>query len=195
MLGEAMVAKLLDYVAARRTDFKSSVGYGESHELRSSLSLTDPGPFKAPIENFVRGIAASAFAELNVAERVGEPEVADFAAYRDGDHFGAHIDTTVHPTRVRVVTCVYYFAMIPHRFSGGDLRLYGLRTFSGSGSASVVDVAPETDTMVVFPSWLRHEVLPVRVPSGAWGDSRFSLNCVLHRVQRSAVSKSADARA
>lgn len=49
-----------------------------------------------------------------------------------------------------------------------------------------VDVPPESDTLVAFPSWLRHEVLPVHVPSGAWRDSRFAINCWLHRARQAA---------
>lgn len=45
-----------------------------------------------------------------------------------------------------------------------------------------LELETETDTLMFFPSWLRHEVLLVRVPSGAWVDSRFTVNCRIHRV-------------
>lgn len=50
-------------------------------------------------------------------------------------------------------------------------------------------MAPETDTLVAFPSWLRHEVLPVRVPSGDWADCRFSINCWLLRANPASGGK------
>ena len=53
---------------------------------------------------------------------------------------------------------------------------------AGGAAAPHVDIVPETDTLVVFPSWMSHEVLPVRVPSGAWIDRRFTINCWIHRV-------------
>jgi Rps23 Pro-64 3,4-dihydroxylase Tpa1-like proline 4-hydroxylase len=53
---------------------------------------------------------------------------------------------------------------------------------SQADSPRFIDINPDTDAMVVFPSWLRHEVLPVHVPSGAWLDRRFTINCWLHRA-------------
>jgi hypothetical protein len=40
-----------------------------------------------------------------------------------------------------------------------------------------VDITLEAYSLVVFPSWPRHEVLPLNVPSGAWADGRFSTDC------------------
>jgi Rps23 Pro-64 3,4-dihydroxylase Tpa1-like proline 4-hydroxylase len=114
-----------------------------------------------------------------------EPKEFTIHGYRDGSRFGAHLDTSEQLARVRVLSCVYYFAVTPRRFSGGELRLYGLPTLSSvqnNRPPAFVDIVPETDTLVVFPSWLCHEVLPVHVPSGAWLDGRFTINCWLHRV-------------
>jgi SM-20-related protein len=194
VFGAAVVAGLLDHVGAREADFQPSiVRYRNSQKIhrdgvvRSSLSLKDFGAFKAPLESYVRAIASEALTRFNLVEPAVEPKAVDIAAYRDGSHFGTHIDTNEHLTQVRVLSCVYYFSLLPRRFSGGELRLYGLPTLSTAGAPAFVDVVPETDTMVVFPSWMRHEVRPVSVPSGAWLDSRFSLNCWLHRASPAAA--------
>lgn len=190
VLGSETVAALLDYVNARAQDFrpgelrnretgKLKIDYG----LRNALYLLDVGPFAQPIERFVRGIAPEALAQLHVGEAAVVPREFELTAYGDGGHFGAHIDTDERRSRVRVLSCVYYFAASPRRFSGGELRLYGFPTLSAAKDAGppFVDIAPETDSLVAFPSWLRHEVLPVRVPSGAWTYGRFTINCWLHR--------------
>jgi Rps23 Pro-64 3,4-dihydroxylase Tpa1-like proline 4-hydroxylase len=57
----------------------------------------------------------------------------------------------------------------PRSFSGGEL------TIRSSG------VQPQGDTLVLFPSCSVHEVLPVRVPSGAFADSRFTVTGWIHR--------------
>jgi Rps23 Pro-64 3,4-dihydroxylase Tpa1-like proline 4-hydroxylase len=44
---------------------------------------------------------------------------------------------------------------------------------------------------VAFPSWLRHEVLPVHVPSGKWSDCRFSINCWMLRAPPAAAATAA----
>jgi SM-20-related protein len=197
VLGAGRVAALLDHVTARRDDFGPSIvstrGSGTfvvDDKLRRSLSLLDLGPFESEIDAAARSIAGAALAALHVAETAVEPRQFELVAFRDGDYLGAHIDTTARADKVRVLSSVYYFATTPRRFTGGELRLHGLpRPSAGSRPepAPHVDVAPDTDTLVVFPSMLRHEVLPVHVPSGAWLESRFTINCWLHRVQPSAA--------
>ena len=73
----------------------------------------------------------------------------------------------------------------------GDEVIVSPWTMSASATAILIwngipvfaDIEPETDSLVAFPSWLRHEVLPVRIPSAAWADGRFTINCWLHRAQ------------
>ena len=66
--------------------------------------------------------------------------------------FGAHVDTNELTDRVRVISCVYYFARTPGAFGGGELRLYGFPVRSRNAPVCV-DIVPETDTLVAFPSW------------------------------------------
>jgi len=190
VLGAGGVARLMDYVAEHESDFQSSRVRNRSsgqtridYNKRSNVTTTELGPFVAPFDAFVRKIAATALARLHVEDAELVPKEFQINAYRDGDKFRAHIDTSDRMTKIRVLSCVYYFAATPRRFNGGLLRLYAMPTLSvaKSGDTSFVDVPPDTDTMIVFPSWLRHEVLPVDVPTGAWLDSRFTINCWLHR--------------
>lgn len=192
VLGADTVAALLDYVIARERDFRPGVlrnrESGEirvDYSLRNAVCLPVPAPFAAQIESFVGNIAPHALAALRLGEAAVAPRELEFAAYRDGGHFGVHIDTHETLNRLRVLSCVYYFAATPRAFSGGELRLRGLPTLSAGrrDGAATVGIVPETDTLVAFPSWLSHEVLPVYVPSGAWKDSRFTINCWLHRVE------------
>jgi Rps23 Pro-64 3,4-dihydroxylase Tpa1-like proline 4-hydroxylase len=181
----------LDYVVAREADFVPGKVYnrltGEGKVdpgRRDCMFLGDLGPFQTAVRSSVCNLAATALTELRINEAAVEPKEFDISAYGDGGHFNIHIDTleTIH--RVRVLSCVYYFAAVPSRFTGGELRLYGLPAISAEGGAEpFVDITPETDTLVAFASWLRHEVRPVQVPSGAWADRRFAINCWVHRVQ------------
>jgi Rps23 Pro-64 3,4-dihydroxylase Tpa1-like proline 4-hydroxylase len=191
VLGQAKVAELIDYVTAHQADFKAAVVRSRitgqkrvDYGLRDSRTFWDLGPFKAPIEAFVRGIVESSIEQLHLAEPALEPKEFVILSYPDGSFFRPHIDTNEQLHKVRVLSCVYYFAVTPRRFSGGELRIYGMPTLSAAkgGAAQFAEIVPETDTMVVFPSWLRHEVRPVSVPSGEWQDSRFTINCWLHRA-------------
>lgn len=197
VLGSANVAELLQHVALRERNFRPAVvrnrRSGErrvDRGQRDCLVLGDLGPYRQMIETFVNNAMPRLLAELRLNEASVEPREFEICAYGDGGRFGVHVDTNELLDRVRVASCVYYFAASPQRFSGGELRLHGLPTLSAGkppGAPPFVDIAPETDMLVVFPSWLRHEVLPVRVPSGAWADWRFSINCWLLRRQRGAA--------
>jgi len=194
VMGQEYVTGLLKHVVERQGDFVSGTMHNrQTREIfmdpsvRWSLYLRDLGPFRDPIKAFMNAIAGPALKALHVIEPQVKPREFEITAYPDGGHIGEHIDTRTKKNQVRILSCVYYFAAAPRRFDGGELRLYGFpkRNFgeqSGSGPASFVDIEPRTDTLVVFPSWLRHQVLPVRVPSGAWADSRFTVNCWIHRA-------------
>lgn len=192
VLGPEYVAGLLNYVGAREGHFRAGVmSIRETGELiadplqRDAVYLADLGAFLAPIRSFVSAIAAPALSALHLNEARVKPREFFITAYRDGGHITEHVDTFNRLERVRILSCVYYFATTPRRFSGGELRLYGLPKGPAAeqrSTRSFVDIEPDTDTLVVFPSWICHQVMPARVPSGAWLDSRFTINCWIHRA-------------
>jgi SM-20-related protein len=192
VLGPSGAAGLLQQVAAREKDFRPAVVRNRrSGERRvdkavlDSLYLRDCGSLTQQIETFLRQSASRILSELHLEEPLVEPRESEICAYRDGNHLAPHIDTNEVAERVRVVSCVYYFPATPRRFSGGELRLYGFPARPGRDMSHIppfIDISPETDTLVAFPSWLRHEVRPVQVPSGLWTDSRFTINYWLHRT-------------
>jgi Rps23 Pro-64 3,4-dihydroxylase Tpa1-like proline 4-hydroxylase len=193
VMGAEYVEALLGYVADRQDDFRPARTHnrktGHSFvdlKVRDCLIFKDLGAFKNPIKSFIAAISDQALEALHLIEPEVEPKEFEIIAYGDGGHFGDHVDLRTGLERVRVLSCVYYFAATPRRFGGGELRLYGFPKRSIAGTEppplSFVDVEPDTDTLVVFPSWLRHKVLPVRVPSGAWADRRYTINCWVNRV-------------
>jgi SM-20-related protein len=194
-LGTETVAALLDYVAARERDFTpAKVRNPHSGRIRVDPAardcrrLKDFGSFKAPFCACLDRITAQALQQLGLFEPAVEPSEFEICAYGDGGHFTPHIDTFETLDRVRILSCVYYFAATPRRFGGGILRLYGFPSLSAKNGLEpqIVDIEPETDTLLVFPSWLRHEVLPVDVPSRAWVDGRFTITCWIRRTSQPA---------
>jgi SM-20-related protein len=192
ILGADYVAGLLDHVMARQSDFRTGLMHNrETGEVvadpgqRDSVYLTELGVFLGPIKAFASAIAVPALMALHLNETKVEPREFVITAYRDGGHIGEHIDTYERRERIRILSCVYYFATTPRRFAGGELRLYGFPKGPAAGqrsSMACVDIEPRTDTLVIFPSWIRHKVMPVRVPSRSWLDSRFTINCWMHRA-------------
>jgi SM-20-related protein len=107
----------------------------------------------------------------------------EMVAHGDGAFYAKHRDTNISLgpalSNRRVISAVYYFHRIPKSFSGGALRIY---PFAGGNEASAfADIEPTDDTLVFFPSWFPHEVLPVVCPSGRFEDSRFAINCWIRR--------------
>ena len=190
VLGASTVTDLLAYVIEREKDFRPSVVRNrESGERRvdtnrrNCLNLNDLGPFAARVKRLVSEVSDFALTKLGLVERAVIPREFAISTYGDGGHFSPHIDTAEMLDQVRIMSCIYYFAATPRRFGGGELRLFGFPTLSARGAPMrFVDIVPETDTMVVFPSWLCHEVLPVQVQTGAWTDRRFTINCWFHRT-------------
>ena len=104
----------------------------------------------------------------------------ELVAHGDGAFFGRHIDiftgADANIGQQLILSAVYYFHAQPKGFSGGVLRLFALGSLSYK-DVEFLDIEPEHDTLVVFPSWVPHEVRRVSCPSGRFADSRFAINC------------------
>lgn len=191
-LGPEAAAGLLAQVQAGAENFTPSQvwrgdKFAESNEVRSSLRL--PGRVGVDLTGFTDAVIAR-FDEL--LDGLGMPRFDIFHAERsivahgDGDFYRPHIDTRTQPgggapDSVRVISCVYYLNAEPKGFSGGELALHPLGVPVGSEPAALI--APVHDRLAVFPSFVPHEVLPITCPSGRFEDSRFSVNCWLHKAR------------
>lgn len=155
--------------------------------VRRSVFTDDIGELRGVIERQVAQVIPDLTRELGLSPfETGQIEI-EMVAHADGGFYTRHIDTCTGPSRPesgdRVISCVYYFFRQPKSFSGGELRLYPLRSKAEPAPAAI-DVAIENDTLVAFSSWMPHEVLPVSNPSTAFEDSRFSINCWVYRVSK-----------
>lgn len=121
------------------------------------------------------------------------PEYVELELVADGDgaHFVRHSDIPTGPGRRplggdakgqqdRLLSGVYYFHREPKAFSGGALRLH---RFGGVDvPEDWVDVEPEQNSFVAFPTWAPHEVRPISCPSRDFADSRLAVNAWLCRT-------------
>jgi Rps23 Pro-64 3,4-dihydroxylase Tpa1-like proline 4-hydroxylase len=103
---------------------------------------------------------------------------AQITASNDGDFFSAHSDNGHETILSRRITFVYFFHREPRQFGGGELCLHDSRgNFPTGGYQSIV---PQQNQIVFFPCSVLHEITPIECPSGAFVDSRFTLNGWLH---------------
>jgi SM-20-related protein len=107
----------------------------------------------------------------------------ELVAHGDGAFFARHNDTFTGPGQKgrgsRAISAVYYFHALPKAFSGGILRLHSLAASGKQGTFT--DIGPDRDTLVFFPSFFPHEVLPVKCTGGQFLDSRFAINFWVYR--------------
>lgn len=184
-LGEELVKRLLTYAEARQSDFSQS-GVGSSKEtsiinkeIRQSLMLWDFGDLQSVLQERFEALLPWAVSELHLSPiTLGRLEL-QLVAHGDGSFFREHLDTHMSQPDAktdRVLTAVYYFFRRPRRFTGGELRLFAFAPDT-DGTRRFIDIAPDHDMLLLFPSWAPHEVRPVSCPSGEFMDSRFAVNC------------------
>jgi Rps23 Pro-64 3,4-dihydroxylase Tpa1-like proline 4-hydroxylase len=192
-LGADTVAQLLGHAAERQAEFQPSrIGALSSDgsvdpDFRISSRLDVSRELERLVIGRVRECAGDLFLHLGIPAFEPSGWEVELVAHGHGAFFKRHIDTSVgapdmakNRTRsMRVVSLVYYFHRLPRRFHGGELRLHALTAPGSPGS--FVDIAPENDTALAFPSWFPHEVLPVTCESRVFMDSRFAVNCWLYR--------------
>lgn len=149
----------------------SKVKYGElDFKTRQSKSYELSTPVKALFQGFI----AKRFEEIFECLKTRAPSDPKFefqaVAHQDGDYYRVHIDTAMRKKgKRRLISCVYYLHSDPKAFSGGQLRLYSIN------GKMHVDIEPQNNRIVFFPSFYPHEVLPIRVGSKSFADSRFSI--------------------
>lgn len=134
------------------------------------------------VEDKLREILAPSLARLRMDEfPLGHIEI-QMTASGDGDYYRLHHDGD--ETSTRELSFVYFFHGEPRGYSGGELRLFDSEIIDGRRVPTDRSqiLSPRQDLLVLFPSRNEHELLPVRVPTKAFADSRFTVNGWIHRA-------------
>jgi len=194
-LDETSVETLLRLALSREAAFvPTKVGADKARafkpEYRTSLALRSLPELAAIFNARLRQLAPSLVAEMRLSAFDVRRVELELVAHGDGAFYKRHIDVRTGGDLKfqRVLSGVYYFNHQPKAFSGGALRLYAI-----GNSERFFDIEPVHNTFVAFPSWAPHEVMPVSCPSGAFVDSRFAVNCWMHRQAPPAAIEPSDA--
>lgn len=181
---------LTKYVLEREKDFRISEvvspgvpGSEIDYERRRSRVLMDFGDHQEMIVGRIRPHWRSALQRLGLEDFPIKRWEAQVTASNDGDFFRWHTDNGQPEIVSRAVTFVYFFHREPKPFTGGELRIYNPRLVAGQHipTSTYRVIVPEQNQLVMFSSFWPHEVTPVKCPSGAFADSRFTVNGWFHR--------------
>lgn len=185
-LDRPILEELLGWAVANEARFdqpRVGVKNKVDDSIRVSMTIRDFGPARLAIDRRVREKIPDIFRDLRVTPFEPSKLETELVASNDGAFYSEHIDTFVGDDRAnsdRVVSAIYYFHSEPKAFSGGALRIYPL-PFQRKSPDEFVEIEPEQNTLVVFPSFLLHEVRPVSCPTRLFAHSRFSVNVWIHR--------------
>jgi hypothetical protein len=184
------VAGLLAFTLAHEAAFAPTKtgrsGQGKvDPRVRISTGTRELGPFKPIFRSKMLALVPDVVARLRTTPIESPFVELELVAHNDGAFFRHHIDTHTHDDcgSLRVLSSVFYFHTRPKAFSGGALRLYAI---GDPARATFVDIEPTHNTLLAFPSWAPHEVRPVSCPSRRFADSRFAINCWVHRARAAA---------
>lgn len=177
-LPEPAWQSLLARVLACEARFQPSQTHDRRADYRQSLVLDPPPDLVRSVVDRVRRVLPRVLPALRVRPvQVGIVE-AQVTASVDGSFFGVHNDAGSDKVAKRHLTYVYYFNRQPKAFAGGALRIYDdvLRNNKLARADTHRDIEPRHNRIVFFWAKAMHEVLPVRIASGAFADARFTVN-------------------
>ncbi|HKU87225.1 MAG TPA: 2OG-Fe(II) oxygenase [Casimicrobiaceae bacterium] len=168
---------LLTEVLASEAQFQPSGTHDARADYRQSLVLNPPADLVRPIVERVRRLMPQVLPVLRVSPIVVGAVEAQITASVDGSFFGVHTDAGRDVPK-RHLTYVYYFNRAPKGFTGGELRVYDdvVRNGKLARAESFQTIDPANNRIVLFWAKTMHEVMPVRVPSRAFADARFTVN-------------------
>lgn len=168
---------LLGQVLASEARFRPSGTHDARADYRQSLVLNPPVDLVRPVVDRVRSLMPQVLPVLRVSPIVVGAVEAQITASVDGSFFGVHTDAGRDVPK-RHLTYVYYFNRAPKGFTGGELRVYDdvVRNGKLARAESFQMIDPVHNRIVLFWAKAMHEVMPVRVPSRAFADARFTVN-------------------
>ncbi|MBW4541830.1 MAG: 2OG-Fe(II) oxygenase [Myxacorys chilensis ATA2-1-KO14] len=175
--------QLLNYVFQQEKAFVSTNTSTDDLDYRRSQVLYSFPNFSELIVNRIQAILPDIISKLELPPFPISQIETQLTSHNDGNYYKIHNDNGSQDTATRELTYVYYFYQEPKPFAGGELLIYDSKIENNYyvKADSFNTVEPRNNSIVFFLSRYMHEVLPVRCPSRAFRDSRFTINGWLRR--------------
>jgi SM-20-related protein len=183
-LDPALLQELLRFVADAEPGFVDSTVSTSDTDYRRSKVLYEFPRFSELFRTKMGSIAGDVAKRLGLAPfAVGDVE-CQMTAHNDGNYFKLHNDNGSPDTATRVLSYVFYFHNEPKAYTGGEFRMYHSRVENGAYHRGdfAADITPKNNSVLFFPSYCHHEVLPVHCASQRFADGRFTINGWVRRA-------------
>ncbi len=150
------------------------------YRIRSSRVLDGPanGVMAAMMMPKLQDLMPALWPRLGIDPLPLNAMECQITAHGEGDFFAVHTDDGTPEIAHRRISYVYYFHREPKQFSGGHLSLYHTLYQGGYGRCGKIaaDIDPPENGLMIFPTFIFHEVTPIRCASAALTDQRLTLN-------------------
>jgi SM-20-related protein len=183
-LDPALLEELLGFVAAAEPGFVDATVSTSDADYRRSKVLYDFPRFSELFRSKMGGIAGDLAKRFGLAPFPIADVECQMTAHNDRNYFKLHNDNGSPDTATRVLSYVYYFHNEPKAYTGGEFRLYHSRVENGAFHCGefAADITPKNNSVLFFPSYCHHEVLPVHCASQRFADGRFTINGWIRRA-------------
>jgi Rps23 Pro-64 3,4-dihydroxylase Tpa1-like proline 4-hydroxylase len=177
-LSPAEHKRLLNYTLQQRKAFVPTTTSTNVNNYRESMVLHSFPEFSDILSQKVAAVVPDILNKLGQPPFTIDQIEAQLTAHNDGNFYKIHNDSGCPITATRELTYVYYFNREPKSFTGGELVIYDSKIQNNYfvQAESFKAVEPRNNSIVFFLSRCMHEVLPVKCPSQAFADSRFTIN-------------------
>ncbi len=174
------------FAVAEQARFVDATVSTNDADYRRSKVLYDIPQFSPLFREKVGALASQLMRDFAIAPFPIADIECQMTAHNDGNYFKRHNDNGSADTATRTISYVYYFFNEPKAFSGGDFRLYHSRIENGAYCCGdhAADITPRNNSILFFPSYCQHEVLPVRCPTERFADGRFTVNGWIRRAMQ-----------
>lgn len=185
-LSEAEAERAMAHALAHESEFRDSTvshvdnkgSYATDTRLRRSRILDNVADVAPMIGRRLYEAMPRIFQALEMQPMNFRTMECQLSVHGDGDFFNTHTDNGLPDIAHRTMSYVYYFHREPKRFAGGHLKIYRTVVNEGTHSAGdlAADIDPPRNGLMVFPSYIHHEVTQLACPSPALEDQRLTLN-------------------
>jgi len=172
------VEELLRYSIKKQPEFQPTTNSASDPNYRRSFFLSHFPEFSELMIKKIWKITPQIITHLGINNFAIDQIESQMTAHNHGNYYKLHNDSGSPDSAKRVLTYVYYYHREPKPFTGGELIIYDSKIENGYSVAasSFKAIEPTNNTIIFFPSYCMHEVLPVNCPSEYFTDSRFTIN-------------------